>query len=228
MSIFALCGLTGSGKTYLMTRIGISLLEKSNESVQLYACYHIYYPPLQHRIHYFNSMKELVDLENSIVLIDEGSIWFNSRLWNHLDPRVQYKFLQHRKDGLRIYVTSQFFDGMDKVVRQNTHKYFEIRKIFGSDEDAEKVYGLIRMTEFAPRAFDKIRRSAISTEYFLIRRKYVDMFNTHEKVNPTKKISSMSKEEVKEIMPEAKLLQAKLEDHAVLEKKRRGRPRKKI
>jgi len=215
MSIFALCGLTGSGKTYLMTRIGISLLEKSNESVQLYACYHITYAPLQHRIHYFNSMKELVDIENAIVLIDEGSIWFNSRLWNNLDPRVQYKFLQHRKDGLRIYVTSQFFDGMDKVVRLNTHKYYEIKKVFGSDEDAEKVYGLIRMTEFAPRAHDKIRRSPISSEYFLLRRKYVDMFNTHEKVNPTKKISMLSKGEVKELIPEAKLQQAKLEDGTV-------------
>jgi len=227
MSIFAISGLTGEGKTYVMTRMGIDLLEKSSESTQLYSCFHLKYPKLQHRIHYFNSIKELVDIENAIVLIDEGSVWFNSRMWMSLDPRVQYKFLQHRKDGLKIFVTSQFFDGMDKVVRKNTHRYFEVRKWFGSEENAEKVHGVIVLSEFSPRSFDKIRRNVISRKYFLLRKKYVEYYNTFEKVDPKRKISSMNKKEISNVKIESSEKQKKLQDFEKLsEKRKRGRPRK--
>lgn len=225
MSIFAICGLTGEGKTYAMTRMGLEALEHAKQGVELYACYHINYPPQQHRIHYFNTMRELVDLENAIVLIDEGSVWFNNRQWQKLDPRVQYKFLQHRKDGLRIYVTSQFFDGMDKIVMRNVHKYFEVKKYLGSDEQAEKVHGLIRLIEFAPRLHDKIRRRPLGSKWFLLRKKYVEYYNTYEKVSPVKKISAFTRRETQEAKEYSQGLQERMEEQETL-KKKRGRPRK--
>ena len=230
MSLYGIAGLTGGGKTYIMTRWGIDALKKAKPDVLLYACYHINYAPLQDRIKYFNTVRDFVDMENAIVLIDEASIWFNSRNWNNLDPQVQYKILQHRKDGLRIYATAQFWDGVDKYVRQNAHKYFEVNKVMGSDETEEKVWGLITVREYPPRFYDKIRRPTIRTNYYLIRKKYIDLYNTFEKVIPVTKLSKKKTEDkaVDNVLRhENKLLLSRIEQEKELTVKRqRGRPRK--
>jgi hypothetical protein len=225
MSLYGIAGLTGEGKTYVMTRLGIKELERSKPDVQLYACYHINYPELQDRIHFFDSTKEFLSMENAIVLIDEASIWFNSRNWNSLDPKVQYKILQHRKDGLKIFATAQFWDGVDKYVRQNAHRYYEVKKIIGSDETQENVWGLVRLRQYPPRLYDKIRRPVLSTEYFMIRKKYVEYYNTFEKVTPNS--NAKNKKEDREAREETKELQKKIEKETFLQVKRsRGRPRK--
>lgn len=199
MSINIICGLTGSGKTYLMSKIGIELLDKAAADVNLYTCgFHITHPnpEMQQRIFYVNDLKKLTELNRGIVLIDEIGIWFSARQWNKLDPRIQYKFQQHRKDGLIIYGTTQWFDSIDRVIRQLTHRYFEVRKIVSSEETAARVWGLLKMSEYKPWQYDKTRRYAIDTEYFFIRKRYCEAYDTFEKVVPSqKKIGTNKKSE---------------------------------
>jgi hypothetical protein len=223
MSINIICGLTGSGKTYAMTKIGLALLEKASPEVNLYTCgYHVSHDDLQHRIFYVNDLKALTELERGIVLIDEIGIWFSARNWSNLDPRVQYKFQQHRKDGLIIYGTTQWFDSVDRVIRQLTHKYFECKKIFSSAETAEKVWGLIRMTEYMPWQYDKTRRQVLGSEYYFITKKRCESYDTFEKVTPSsKKIGKgkKDKEEKKSTKDFTKKYQKKLLKKRVLEEK---------
>jgi len=183
-----------------MTKIGLELLEKAAPEINLYTCgFHVKHEDLQHRIFYVNDLKKLTELERGIVLIDEIGIWFSARQWNKLDPRIQYKFQQHRKDGLIIYGTTQWFDSIDRVIRQLTHRYFEVKKLCASEESAAKVWGVLKMSEFRPWQYDKIRRTAIDNEYFFIRKKYCEAYDTFEKVTPSeKKIGTTSKKSKEE------------------------------
>jgi hypothetical protein len=135
-------------------------------------------------IRYINSPRELLDIERAIVVIDDAGIWFASRQWDKLDPRIQDKIINNRKDGLRIWVTTQFLEGIDKYIRLNAHQYWEAEKWMGSDEFAppEKVWGIIRVKRYHPRMHDKIRRKRLETKTFFLRKKYIKLYDTYEKV----------------------------------------------
>lgn len=229
MSVYGIAGLTGSGKTYVMTRMGIEMLRKAKPHVKLYATYHITCPELQDRIFYFRSLKVFYELENAIVLLDDAPVWFNSRNWNNLPPEVQIKIIEHRKDCLKIICTAQFWDGVDKNLRENAHRYYEVNKIFGKEDEEilySKPWGVIRLTQFPPRRYDKIKRKVISTQYYLIRKKYVDLYNTFEKVQRLEKEEFSKGEERTSKKEEVKGIKTLIEKEREITAKRAKRARK--
>jgi len=196
MSISIITGLTGSGKTYFMTREALKLSEKL-PNVPILANYHV--KDFPRKVEYFDNPNFLLNIEKAIVLIDDGAIWFNSRRWHEFSYDLQYKIINNRKDGLKIYVTTQYFDGIESTIRENCHYYYECTKLFGSGEFSEKVWGVIRARQYYPRLHDKIRRKPISSKYFFLKKKYVDLYDTYEKINPlVPKDKAYKKEAIKQ------------------------------
>jgi len=231
MSVNIVCGLTGSGKTYFVLRTVLELLKKLPEDFILATNTPIQLPDdFDREVKFISTPKELLELRRAIVIIDDGGIWFGSRQWDKLDPRIQDMIINNRKDGLRIYVTTQFLEGIDKYIRMNCHQYWEAEKWFGSDEYAppDKVWGVIRVKRYHPRMHDKIRRKRLETKYFLIRNKYISLYDTYAKVSSRtewKKLSNTEKPEVKRA--HIREQQAYIEKARELEVRRsRGRPKK--
>lgn len=185
MSVKIVCGLTGAGKTYFVVRRIIEEFKKLPPDFKLVANTHITLPKEMNREFIFmHDIKELLDVERSIVVLDDAgsSRWLSARGWDKMDPRIQDKMINNRKDGLRVWVTTQFMDGVDKYVRLNAHEYWEAEKIAGSDEFAQKPWGICRYRRYHPRAHSLIRRERLDSKYYLLRKKYIDMFDTYEKV----------------------------------------------
>jgi len=215
-------GLTGSGKTYMMTRLALKHSERVPE-VPIYANYHFKDSVFAKQPHYFSSPKQLEDIQHAIVLIDDGAIWFNARNWREFSYEMQYKIINNRKDGLKIYITTQYMRGLDSVIRENCHYYYECKKVMGSDEYAKKVWGLIKASQYYPDLYDKVKRRPISTKYFLIRQKFVDTYDTYEKIErkplTTKELSQEVKIERKESRRQKKLEKKRSKRQSYVKKK---------
>jgi hypothetical protein len=199
----------------------IEELKKLPEDFCLVANMHITLPTeVNRKVFYITSPKDLLDIEKAVVVIDDAGIWFGSRQWDKLDPRIQDKVINNRKDGLRIWVTTQFFDSIDKYIRMNCHEYWEANKVIGSDEyaQANKVWGLFTVRRYHPHLHDKIRRKPIQRRYFRLLPRYVQLYDTFEKVTAIRPITTH-----KQIIEQQK----EIEKAKTLDTRRsRGRPRK--
>jgi hypothetical protein len=194
MSVTIISGLTGTGKTYFMTKLALKHAIAFPD-MPIYANYHINNDLFPKKIEYFDDPEKLSDISHALVLIDDGAIWFNNRRWHEFSYDLQYKIINNRKDGLKIYVTTQYFEGIESTIRENCHFYYECEKLIGSGEFSKKIWGIIRVRQYYPRLHDKIRRKPLSSKYFLLRKKYTDMYDTYEKI--TRKMSIDKKNEVK-------------------------------
>lgn len=152
--IIAYTGKLGQGKTYTMTQ---DIVKALNKGVRVYSNYkifwngykeekrwwktafiyfglrrdYIYYPASN--LSYWSETEEILDLENGIIAMDEGSVYLNSRNWALLDPEFQRKILQSRKDGLHIYFTAQRIGQIELTLRNLVNVFYvsTFRSIFG-------------------------------------------------------------------------------------------------
>ena len=178
-------GLPGAGKTYVLTRKACEFLKKgypvySNFPLNLE---HPLIAPYKERVFYWKEADELVKIESGIILMDEAQVYFNSRKWSELDPRMQYKLQQHRKDGLDIWGTCQNEARIDTVMRELVTHYYLCNKFFGSREGAKRVWGLIRCAIFYPEEIKKTQRRHIVSEWYTIRKKFCEVYDTNAKIS---------------------------------------------
>jgi hypothetical protein len=220
MAIHIITGLTGTGKTYFMTRLAQKMVQDAKIDWSLYANYHLKAEGFAKRPIYFDNPMDFLKMERAIVLIDDGAIWFGSRQWAKLPWEVQHKIINNRKDGIQVFVTTQFFESLDRTFRENCHKYYECEKLIGSQEHSEKIWGIIRVRRFPPRLYDKIRRKPLETHYFFLRKKYADLYDTYEKVAPRPFDGSEGRKMIKEAREQLK------NAFILSEKRKRGRPSK--
>lgn len=235
MAVIAICGWTGSGKTYVALRLAEEITRRNNGRMGLSANFHINSKGFLVHPEYFGDPMEFIGMEKKVCILDDGATWFGARRWQDLPFEVQDKIINNRKDGLKIIVTTQYFDSLDKMIRENCHQYWECTKLFGpEDEDMnpEKPWGLIKVVRYHPRDWDKIRRRPLDKKYFLVRKKYTDMYDTYEKVRPRPPsvgINSKMKrpEASKELRDRVKVQRQEIEEMKILDVKRsRGRPKK--
>ncbi len=220
MAIHIITGLTGTGKTYFMTRIAQQFITESGGKWALYGNYHLKESGFLVKPNFINNPAEFLNIEKAVVLIDDGAVWFGARQWLKLPWEIQHKIINNRKDAIQVFVTTQFFESLDRTFRENCHKYYECEKLIGSSEHSKNVWGVIRVRRYAPRFYDKIRRKPLETRYLFIRKKYTDLYDTYEKINPMAFDSKEGKLAIKEARSGIKTAVA-------LELKRtRGRPKK--
>lgn len=70
----------------------------------------------------------VVGYENTLFLIDEISLFADSRNFKNFSQSTQFFFTQHRKFGNSVVWCSQSYDDTDKKIRNLTEQYFYIKR----------------------------------------------------------------------------------------------------
>lgn len=109
----------------------------------------------------------------ALIIIDECQIYFNSRLWKFLPPKVQYKFQQHRKHGLDILGAVQNVKRIDTVVRELVNNIYEMDH-FGN---------LFIARQFDIGDIDKVKRPWPMLKFFWLNKKKFRCYDTFREVD---------------------------------------------
>lgn len=111
-------------------------------------------------LHYWHEVSEWRRFKRGIIGIDEGQIFFNSRNWEQLPLKIQYKLQLHRHDGLDIWLTTQNIKRIDVVVRELVQEFYKMEKlitIFG--------FTLFRKTEYDTDEITQEQKTILRTRY---------------------------------------------------------------
>jgi hypothetical protein len=130
-------GKLGQGKTYALAEHALRELKKGRV---VYANFHIEWnglPPVRigkkiirpavpkENYKTFESVEQFLEMEDGLVALDEGWIYFDSYKMTSFPIEFRMKILQSRKDGLDIAYTSQRPEQVHVSLRAMTNEYYE-------------------------------------------------------------------------------------------------------
>lgn len=129
-------GKLGQGKTYALAEHALRELKQGRI---VYANFYIHWegmPPVRlgpirrpaipkENFRKFSGVEEFMTMENALVALDEGWIYFDSYEMTKFPIEVRMKILQSRKDGLDIAYTTQRPEQVHKSLRAMTNEYYE-------------------------------------------------------------------------------------------------------
>jgi len=170
MAIYVYTGRPGSGKTYILVKLALKLLKKG---VPVWSNFRIF-PDKKYikNLRYWQTINDIKQVQNGVILMDEAQIYFNSRKWSELPDQWQYKLQQHRKEGLSIYGSVQNLRRLDTVMRELVSNYFECKKLFH----------LIFVREYNIEDAGKKQRSPLWLSIVPLRKKIYKKYDTLEKI----------------------------------------------
>jgi len=171
MAIHILTGRPGTGKTYVLTCKAIKF---ADAGLEVWSNYHIDHPAIK----YYTKISELVEVKHGVILMDEAQIYFNSRNWEALDERLQYKLQQHRKQGLDIWGTAQNIKRLDVVMRELVSNYYECHFI------GLPFFPFVFTREYDVKDAEKSdeRRTSYSFNFFPLSKKVYDRYDTFAEI----------------------------------------------
>jgi len=79
----------------------------------------------------FQELKQLYDVQNAIICIDEMATLFSSRDWKDTPAWFLQKLAVHRHEGLDLIGTTQRYDGIDNIIRELSENVFWVQKFLG-------------------------------------------------------------------------------------------------
>lgn len=162
-------GKPGSGKTYFLAKKVYELIVKKKE---VYLPSYFQVKSVSPYLHYFTDLKEVQEVEDATIFIDEAQIFFNCRNWETLNPIFQYKLQQHRHHRLDIWGAVQNLKRLDVVVRELVHNYYEVLNL-----------GFFFLViQYNPTDAGKIRRSWLGLSFILKRKSICSFFDTFAKI----------------------------------------------
>lgn len=125
-------GLPGAGKTTILASIAkrYSVPFKKNPYKNVYCNVHLNIPNVTY---IDNECIGQYDLSDSLILIDEASLYADSRDYKNFDKQRLTFFLMHRHYNVDIFLFTQQWDGVDRKIRVITDRvYYVYRgKLFG-------------------------------------------------------------------------------------------------
>jgi hypothetical protein len=128
--ITVITGLTGSGKTWLMTRL---MYEDWKRGSAIFANFPLHFKKKNveenEDVTRWHNLDELYALNHGVIAIDEGQKLFDARRWGSLPVSFAEKIAQHRKHYLDIYTTTQDLGHIDVRVRTNIHELFACQSL---------------------------------------------------------------------------------------------------
>lgn len=167
--ITCIFGLPGSGKSTLLAKIARQNLRrgvKVYSNFYIKGCYTLDFDRLG-----------VDDYSDCVMLIDEISLFCDSRDWKKFSAAAKYFFTNHRHFNVRIYVCSQSYLDMDSKIRNITDELYHITEGF---------CGLSRVRPV--RKVLTVDNGKVSEYYeerglgrFFRRSKYYDMFDSFVK-----------------------------------------------
>lgn len=180
--IVVITGLTGSGKTWFMTRlIHQEWLRKS----KVYTNFPLLFDSNNTDIVRWWSLDELYHLSGGIIAIDEGQKLFDARRWQSLPLSFMEKIAQHRKHGLDIYTTTQDLGHIDTRVRTNIHELYNTQSIFRwpRNDRIKPFLQMVRVTRkrrIITADTDRLSWAKVNHKYFFISRFWTkELYNTY-------------------------------------------------
>lgn len=126
MSISLYFGLPGCGKTTWLTKLALDAVRKG-KYCHVYANVHLKVPGVTY---IDNECIGQFELENCLLLIDEATLFADSRAYKEFSKgRLEY-FLEHRHRCADIVLFTQQWDGVDRKIRVITDRVFYVYKGF--------------------------------------------------------------------------------------------------
>jgi len=121
-------GLPGCGKTTLLASMAKKYLRRHK---RVYGNVHL---ALNGYTYIDNDCVGCYDLSNSVILIDEGTLFADSRRYKEFSKQMTEFFLLHRHYRCDIIIFTQQWDGLDKRIRVITDRVYYVYKqgFFGS------------------------------------------------------------------------------------------------
>lgn len=150
--ITVITGLTGTGKTWLMTRLALAERKKGE---MIFANLSLTFPNDNEGVVRWHHLSETYSLTHGTILIDEGQKLFDAHAWPFLPMSFAEKIASHRHHFLNIITTTQDFAHIDLRVRSNVHELYNCRSVFRwpVSDRVKPILQMIKVTKKA-RSFD--------------------------------------------------------------------------
>jgi len=144
-------------------------------------------------IKYWKNLDELVRIEEADIICDEVGNYFDSRGWENCSLETRRWLTQGAKTGVEFYGGAQDFSQVDKAFRRLVAigdlkligKVIGSRRPSATKPPVKKIWGLCYMQSLDPRGYDEDKKEfkgGLLPKFFLIRRKYCEIFNTNQKL----------------------------------------------
>lgn len=178
-------GLTGSGKTYLMSRLAYARAKKKEK---IHANLGFNFGDYNDYVYRWHVLSEVYGIKNGVICIDEGQKLFSSRMWPFLPISFAEKIASHRHHGIDIITTTQDFGHIDVIVRNNVHERYTCQSLFRFPLSDRKrpVFQIIKAVKKI-RAFDDnaIKWSKFGRPRLFFISKYFtkELYNTYANID---------------------------------------------
>lgn len=180
--ITVITGLTGSGKTWFMTRL--MYMDWRNGS-KVYTNFPLTFDTDNEDIQRWHNLDELYHLTGGIIAIDEGQKLFDARRWASLPVSFAEKIAQHRKHFLDIYTTTQDLGHIDVRIRSNIHELYNTQSLirWPKNDRVKPILQLIKVTRkkrVITSDTDRLAWQKINHKFYFISRFWTkNLYNTY-------------------------------------------------
>jgi len=199
-------GLPGASKTTSLADVAIEVLyrnkkfyestgvlRKLQSNIKFSDAVHAEFPD---QIEYWADVEQLTALTDCDVILDEATVYFDSRNWDNLSLDIRRWLRQHRKKGIEIYFTAQEFGEVDIAFRRLVTDLFYVTKLFGSRDlsatlpPPKYIYVFTMERPIDPIGYDektsKFSNLTVLPRFRLFTRKDTLVFDTRQEIKASK------------------------------------------
>jgi len=145
--IILITGLTGSGKTWFMSRL---LYKRWKKGETVSANFALTFPNADDRVNRWHNLSEIYNLTKGVIGIDEGQKLFSARAWQFLPVEFSEKIASHRHQFLDVITTTQDLGHIDIIVRNNIHELYNCRSLWRFPKN-ERVHPLLQIIKIVKK-----------------------------------------------------------------------------
>lgn len=141
-------------------------------------------------LHYWENYRQLYGIRNADIYWDEVAKDLPQDSWKDTPRELRQVFSHCRKRGNRIFLNCQNIKDLDVNVKRQVDYLYRVRKWTGSRDisatlpPVKFIWGLASLTRYdvqkvlAQDDFDLVRPQSLIPSFFLIRRRYIDLYDT--------------------------------------------------
>jgi len=146
------------------------------------------------RLVYWSDLYDLTKVNDADIVIDEVAVHLPSDRWADTHFEVRRMLAQHRKRGLEIFCNTQDYKMVDINFRRMLHRVWSVQKISGSADPSptlppiKKIWGIFfrwELGSFRDLEEGDFSHASFLPRPYLIRRKYIEMYDTREDIKPS-------------------------------------------